>query len=491
MTHYFQIIILGIVEGVTEFLPISSTGHLLIAERILGTHESDIFNVVIQAGAILAVVFIYWHKIVDMFSNLDQRESRNYIFKVFLAFVTTMVLVLLLTVKLKLKLPETLLPVAWATFIGGLVIFAVEAFAKHLYPHEDVSWFESILVGVGQVVAAIFPGASRSGSTIMAGMAVGMKRPSVTEFTFLVGIPTMFAASVYATFKDRDDFHHLGRQLVIDTALGFFVSLVVAFFVVKWLLRFVQSHTFNGFALYRVILGGGLLIGIYTHAISDVGPDETPVPAPITSPVVVPVAPAPVAPTNTDVVTPSAQAPAPDTNAAPPSPVVMPPNSDTLPPATNQATPPPRALPVDPTEQVKPPDTGTPVNGLHKINTDGSPSQTNNSNASNGTVLTPGTINQPVFNLRHVVGQLQVTSGGTTTVTGTLIPAPTQPAPVHASSLPYNPKTGSNRGTSVIETTTTGPGGAQTTTTNMVSADGVSQPALPATNLAPANVPAH
>ena len=258
----------------------------------MGIKESDIFNVVIQAGAILAVVFIYWHKIVDLFRSLDHAESRNYLLKVLLAFVTTMVLVLILTVKLKLKLPETLTPVAWATFIGGLVIFAVEAFAKNLYPHEeDVSWFESILIGVGQVVAAIFPGASRSGSTIMAGLGGGdeEKRPSVTEFTFLVGIPTMFAASAYASFKDRDDFHHMGSQLIIDTAIGFFVSMVVAFFVVKWLLRFVQSHTFSSFALYRVILGGGLLIGLYTHTISDVSAEAVKAPTPLVpAPIVVP-----------------------------------------------------------------------------------------------------------------------------------------------------------------------------------------------------------
>jgi undecaprenyl-diphosphatase len=349
--HYLQIVILGIVEGVTEFLPISSTGHLLIAEKLLGMHHvSDIFNVVIQAGAILAVVFIYWHKIVNLFTNLDHATERNYLINVFIAFVTTMVLVLVLTVKLKLKLPETLMPVAWATFIGGLVIFAVEAFAKHLYPHDKISWFEAILVGIGQVVAAIFPGASRSGSTIMAGLAAGMKRPSITEFTFLVGIPTMFAASVYDIFKNREDLKHLGSQLVIDTTIGFFVSLVVAFFVVKWLLRFVQSHTFNGFALYRVILGGGLLLGLYTHTISDDdvdANDSAPVPAAIVAPAVTPtdvttnsVTPAPI---SNAVVTPVVPAAASaDTNA-----VVTP----SIPPAaiTNEPAA-PRAMPVDPSE---------------------------------------------------------------------------------------------------------------------------------------------
>jgi undecaprenyl-diphosphatase len=273
--HYLQIVILGIVEGVTEFLPISSTGHLLIAEHWMGTKEPDIFNVVIQAGAILAVLFIYWHKIGDLISNLDRPEARNYLLKIGLAFLVTMGLILVLMVKLKLKLPESLTPVAWATFIGGLVIFAVEFFAKNLYPHEEVSWFEACLVGAGQVVAALLPGASRSGSTIMAGLAVGMKRPSVTQFSFLVGIPTMFAASAFDTFKSykAGELSGLGHQIIIDTAIGFVISGIVAFFVVKWLLRFVISHTFNGFAIYRVILGGGLLIGLYTNAIPDVTND--------------------------------------------------------------------------------------------------------------------------------------------------------------------------------------------------------------------------
>jgi undecaprenyl-diphosphatase len=281
--HYLQIVLLGIVEGVTEFLPISSTGHLLIAEHLLGSQEPDIFNVVIQAGAILAVVFIYWHKIVALVSDLRHAESRNYLIKIFLAFLVTTVLVLLLTVKFKLKLPESLTPVAWATFLGGFVIFGVEAFIKNRPAREGVTWFEAALVGAGQVVAAIFPGASRSGSTIMAGLAVGMKRPTVTEFSFLVGIPTMFAASAYDTLKSykAHELEGLGHQIIIDTVIGFLISMVVAFFVVKWLLRFVQSHTFNGFAIYRVILGGGLLIALYTGMIPDVSNEKAKTETPI------------------------------------------------------------------------------------------------------------------------------------------------------------------------------------------------------------------
>jgi undecaprenyl-diphosphatase len=340
LNHYLQVVLLGIVEGVTEFLPISSTGHLLIAEHLLGTQEPDIFNVVIQAGAILAVVFIYWHKIVRLFSTLNRPESRDYVLKVLLGFLVTMALVLILTVKLKLKLPESLAPVAWATFLGGLVIFAVEAWAKRLYPHEGVTWFEAVLIGTGQVVAAMFPGASRSGSTIMAGLAFGMKRPTVTEFTFLVGIPTMFAASAYQTVKDRKELHGVGHQIIVDTAVGFLVSMVVAFFVVKWLLRFVQSHTFNGFAIYRVLLGGGLLLALYTGWISDVGADAETVPPgesrqslPPPTPLV-PATPAQAAQNaGPDTNTPAVSPLAPATDAAPVQPLAPATNAPSVTPA--------------------------------------------------------------------------------------------------------------------------------------------------------------
>jgi len=271
LTHYLQIILLGIVEGVTEFLPISSTGHLLIAEHLLGTNEPDVFNVVIQAGAILAVAFIYWHKIIGLVSNLDNAENRNYLLKVILAFAITGVIGFALTKVLHVKLPETLTPVAWATLIGGFVIFAIEFFSKKLYPHEDVSWLEAIFIGLAQVVAGVFPGTSRSGITIMTGLAMGMKRPAATAFSFLIGIPTMFAASGLELVKYRKDLTAGGHQLIIDIILGFVVSTIVAFFVVKWLLRFVISHTFNSFAIYRVILGAGLLIALATHVLPEIG----------------------------------------------------------------------------------------------------------------------------------------------------------------------------------------------------------------------------
>ena len=268
LIHYVQIILLGIVEGVTEFLPISSTGHLLIAEKLGLGHEPDVFNVVIQAGAILAIVFIYWQKIITLLTHLENATARTYILKIVTAFAVTSVLSLILIKHFKIHLPETLYPVAWATLIGGLIIFGIEFISKNLYQHDDISWPEAVIMGVAQVLAAIFPGTSRSGATIMTGLSLGMKRPVATEFSFLLGIPTMFAASALDMVRYKKQLVGSDHQLIIDIALGFLVSMVVAFFVVKWLLRFVISHTFNGFAIYRVILGVVLLAALSTHLLS-------------------------------------------------------------------------------------------------------------------------------------------------------------------------------------------------------------------------------
>ncbi len=350
LIHYLQIIALGIVEGVTEFLPISSTGHLLIAEGLGLGNEPDVFNVVIQAGAILAVVFIYWGKIFDLFTHIDNPSSRVYIFKIAAAFIATSVVSLIIIKHFKLHLPETLTPVAYATLIGGFVIFAVELFARNLYPHDDISWTEAILMGLAQVLAGVFPGTSRSGATIMTGLALGMKRPAATEFSFLLGIPTMFAASALDLFRYRKDLTTGGHQLIIDIALGFFVSMVVAFFVVKWLLHFVQGHTFNGFAFYRVILGTVLLVALATHALPNMGesdaakpesaaarkeaiPTEAPATAPTTN------SDSSLTPTNTAPVpsesTNTAPMPNVSTNSAPVAPAAQAATSTNAAPATN------------------------------------------------------------------------------------------------------------------------------------------------------------
>ncbi len=254
---YINAIILGIVEGITEFLPISSTGHLIIAEQWLG-HRSDLFNIVIQAGAILAVTIIYWRRIMTLLLGWQDPENRAYLGKLILAFLITAVLGLIVK-KLGFELPSTATPIAWALIIGGIWMMVAEWLAARRPPHKEITWLVAILVGIAQVVAGVFPGTSRSASTIFVAMLAGTgNRAAATEFAFLVGIPTMYAASAYEllkTFKDG------GAANEDWTALGiaFVVSTIVAFVAVKWLLSYIQSNKFTAFAIYRIILGAILL----------------------------------------------------------------------------------------------------------------------------------------------------------------------------------------------------------------------------------------
>jgi len=249
-------IALGVIEGITEFLPISSTGHLLVAEKWLG-ERSEFFNVAIQAGAILAVVLIYWRRILTLFTRFDQPENRDYLFKLIVAFAVTGAGGLA-AVKLGFKLPEHVLPIAIAELAGGVLILLIEAYFGRKPQTGAVTWSVAIWVGIGGIVAGVFPGTSRSAATIFAAMIAGLTlRPAATEFAFLVGIPTMFAATGLEYVKAR----HAGpiTENWNDLAVGFVVSGIVAFIAVKWLLRYVQSHRFTLFAWYRIVLGGALL----------------------------------------------------------------------------------------------------------------------------------------------------------------------------------------------------------------------------------------
>jgi undecaprenyl-diphosphatase len=251
-------VILGIIEGVTEFLPISSTGHLLIAERWLG-ERSELFNVAIQAGAILALVLIYWRRLLKLLTRFDEAGNRDYLAKLTLAFLITAAGGFIAT-RLGWKLPESVLPIALATLIGGFAILAIERYVAGRPASDAVTWSVAFWVGTCQILAAVFPGTSRSASTIFAAMLAGLTlRPAATEFAFLVGIPTMFAATGYELLKVRGTSHGEDWQAL---ALGFAVSLVVAFIVVNWLLRYVQSHRFTVFAWYRIALGSVLLAAI-------------------------------------------------------------------------------------------------------------------------------------------------------------------------------------------------------------------------------------
>jgi undecaprenyl-diphosphatase len=258
--NFLQVILLGIIEGITEFLPISSTGHLLIAQHWLG-RRSELFTVAIQAGAILAVVVIYWRRLWNLTINFSDSANRDYLYKLSWAFVIT-VIGGLIAKQVGLELPETVAPIAWALIVGGIVIFAVEAYADRLPVRDTLSWGVATWVGLAQILAAVFPGTSRSAATIFAAMLAGMtSRPAAAEFAFLVGIPTMFAATAYEVLKLYED-GQLANENFGDLALGFAVSAIVAFIAVKWLLHYIQTHRFTVFAWYRIALGILLLVAV-------------------------------------------------------------------------------------------------------------------------------------------------------------------------------------------------------------------------------------
>ena len=239
MPDWLAVILLGIIEGVTEFLPISSTGHLLLAENSgLLPRQSELFNVVIQAGAVLAVFLVFSRRVKTLLFGLAEPETRAYLGKLAVAFVVTIVGVLIAR-KLGFELPKDLWPIAWATVWGGVLILIIEWSVTAQRRRTEVTWGIAIVVALAQILAAVFPGTSRA---------------AATEFSFLLGIPTMFAASAYAIYKDLKvpSPEHTAWSMV---ALGTLVSAVVAFIVVRCLLRFIQSHTFVGFGWYRIVLG--------------------------------------------------------------------------------------------------------------------------------------------------------------------------------------------------------------------------------------------
>jgi undecaprenyl-diphosphatase len=258
VTDLFHVILLGIIEGITEFLPISSTGHLLIAEKFGLGARSDLFNVGIQAGAILAVTLIYWKRIWQLLTQWRDPANRDYLLKLVVAFLITAVLGLV-AVKMGFNLPETITPIAWALVIGGFWMIGAEAVAARQPDRRQVTWTVAIAVGIAQVIAGLLPGTSRSAASIFAAMLTGTSnRAAATEFSFLVGIPTMYAATGYEllkVLKQGGAAHEDWTALLV----GFAVSAIVAFVVVKWLLGYIRSHRFTPFAIYRIALGVALL----------------------------------------------------------------------------------------------------------------------------------------------------------------------------------------------------------------------------------------
>jgi undecaprenyl-diphosphatase len=257
--NLLQVIALGIIEGITEFLPISSTGHLLIAEHWLGPRP-DLFTVGIQAGAILAIVLVYWQRLTDiLLTNFGVASNRDYLLKLILATGIT-VAGLLIVKKFGFELPHAVIPIAWALIIGGVAILVVEFMIVKRVPSSYVTWNVAVWVGAAQVLAGMFPGTSRSAATIFAAMLAGTTaRPAAAEFAFLVGIPTMFGATAYELYAANKS----GGLVDVDwqsLGVGFAVSTIVAFVAVKWLLKYIQTHRFTVFAWYRIGFGALLLV---------------------------------------------------------------------------------------------------------------------------------------------------------------------------------------------------------------------------------------
>jgi undecaprenyl-diphosphatase len=258
VTDLLHAALLGIIEGLTEFLPISSTGHLLIAEHWLGA-RSELFNVAIQAGAILASLVVFRPRLQQLLSGLGLRANRDYLARLAVAFLITAVGGLVAK-QAGLELPETVAPIAAALIVGGVAMLLIERLIAGRPALAEVTWSVAIWVGSCQILAAVFPGTSRSAATIFAAMLAGLtSRPAATEFAFLVGIPTMFAATAYEFLKLHERATPVAREDWTAFAVAFVVSAVVAFIAVKWLLRYVQTHRFTPFAWYRIGLGIALL----------------------------------------------------------------------------------------------------------------------------------------------------------------------------------------------------------------------------------------
>lgn len=246
--------ILGIVEGLTEFLPVSSTGHLIVVGDLIGFYnEGKVFEIAIQLGAILAVVFEYRQRFINVATGITHdKKARNFVLNLVVAFLPAAIIGLLFIKYIKLYLFNPI-TVATMLVLGGLVILYAERRTHQVRIHDvdDISWKDALKVGCAQVISMI-PGTSRSGSTIIGGLFFGFDRKVAAEFSFFLAVPTMFAATFYDLFKHRD-------VLQFDQAPMFIVGFVTAFFsallAVRTFVRFVSNHSYEIFAWYRIAFG--------------------------------------------------------------------------------------------------------------------------------------------------------------------------------------------------------------------------------------------
>lgn len=266
-------IILGIVEGLTEFLPVSSTGHLIVAGDLLRVpwpkDVLDTFEVVIQGGAILAVVAYYWKDFATQAKTFSSDPGvKNLWVSVIAACIPAVILGALFGSKIKHAL-FTPSVVAWALIVGGVLMYLIEMRPRPATTHsiEKVSGRQAILIGLAQCLALLWPGFSRSASSILGGMLTGLDRATATKFSFYLGVPVLGGATLLDFIKHR---HELAGAGMGNIAIGFVVSFVVAYLVIGWLLKFVSTNNFKGFAIYRIVVGI-IILGLIAAGLIDPG----------------------------------------------------------------------------------------------------------------------------------------------------------------------------------------------------------------------------
>ncbi len=255
-----QNIIISIVEGLTEFLPVSSTGHMIITEKILNITEDDfskVFTVAIQLGAILAVVVLYWKKFFDF-------KNWQFYAKIAVGVVPALVLGFLFSKKIDALL-ESSTTVAISLLVGGIILLFIDNMFKNptVDKEEDVSFFKAIMIGIWQCIAMI-PGVSRSAASIIGGMQQKLTRNAAAEFSFFLAVPTMLAATVYKVYKYYQDHGGFTSNDIKQLAIGNVVAFVVALLAIKFFIGFLKKYGFKIWGYYRIIVGIVLLILIYT-----------------------------------------------------------------------------------------------------------------------------------------------------------------------------------------------------------------------------------
>jgi undecaprenyl-diphosphatase len=255
-----QSIIIGIVEGLTEFIPVSSTGHMIIAEKILNIKEDDyskVFTVAIQLGAILAVVVLYWKKFFDF-------KNWKFYAKIAVGVIPALVLGFLLSDKIDALL-ESSTTVAVSLLAGGIILLFIDNnFKDHkIDKEEDISFLKSFIIGIWQCIAMI-PGISRSAASIIGGMQQKLTRNAAAEFSFFLAVPTMLAATGYKLIKYYQDHGGFSSNEIKQLAIGNVVAFIVAILAIKFFIGFLKKHGFKVWGYYRIIVGILLLILIYT-----------------------------------------------------------------------------------------------------------------------------------------------------------------------------------------------------------------------------------